>query len=151
MQRGLRLQSTCLVAAVVAERLMSKRALLRILVAVAVLCVAALMFLGPQIQNARRSCRTFQGFCDHIRAGDWVSARAMTLTEPDWFRVEDGAVYYWNHDTTAAFIHAKPLFGPTLEYYLTDRHMGDKVIFQAHSRGDYAQLEEGKIKFIKMT
>lgn len=129
---------------------MSKRTLLRILLAVAALCVAALAFLIPHIQKARQSCLTFQTFCDYIRAGDWASARAMTLTEPNWFRVEDGAVYYWNHDMTAAFIHAKPLFGATLEYYITDRHMGEKVIFRAHSRADYAQLEQGKIKFIKM-
>jgi hypothetical protein len=74
----------------------------------------------------------------------------MLETDPEWLRVEDGKVLYWNRDYTDRFAVAEPSFWKTLEYYVTDRHMGDKVVFQANSRDDYASLKDGKITWMKL-
>gem|GEM_PF-3701282 len=65
-------------------------------------------------------------------------------------RIENEKILYWGHDVTRIISSATPLFWKTLEYYLTDRSMGDKVIFSGSSVADYARLKEGKIIFVKL-
>ncbi len=100
--------------------------------------------------EARRSCRVLRTFARHVHEGKWAEAQVMLQINPEWFRVESGKVLYWNQDVTASMASARPMFWKTLEYYLTDRQMGEKVIFQGSSRADYAKLRNGLITFVKM-
>lgn len=129
---------------------MKRRIIIAVLVVLGVsLTVAAVKLHGP-LGETRRSCRVLSQFVEHVQRAEWAEAQAMLDTKPDWFRVEDGKVLYWNHDYTDRFAVAEPKFWKTLEYYLTDRHMGDKVVFQAISRADYARLKDGKITWVKI-
>ena len=74
----------------------------------------------------------------------------MLETDPNRFRIEDGEVLYLGGNCTDLLTSAEPRFWPTLEYYLTSRRRGDKVIFRASSVYDHATLENGRIAFVKM-
>jgi hypothetical protein len=73
----------------------------------------------------------------------------MLETDPTSFRIEDEKVLYWNSDDTDHMSSARTNFWKTLDYYLTDGHLGDKVIFHGSSDSEYALLKDGKITFVK--
>ena len=76
-----------------------------------------------------------------------------TNIEPRWFRVETNAVYYWDHDMTAEFSSAQPLFKETFKYYLLNRSYGDEVKFglnNSSQESGYADLKDSKITYIKL-
>jgi hypothetical protein len=129
---------------------MKKRIIIASLAVVCVSLTAVTISLYGPVGEARRSCQTFRKFTGHINRAEWAEAQAMLKTDPEWIRIEDGKVLYWKHDITRQMASAQPKFWKTLEYYVTDHQMGDKVIFQASSRADYAELKDGKITFVKI-
>lgn len=74
----------------------------------------------------------------------------MVSSAPEWFRVDQGSVSYVNRDETAMFCRARPLFGKTFAYYLTHRDAGETVYFHGYSSSARADLQNGKIIFVKM-
>ena len=129
---------------------MKKRITIAALIVLGISLTAIAVKLYGSMCEARRSCQVLSGFAGHVDRAEWDEAQAMLETDPEWCRIEDGKVLYWKHDITSRMASARPKFWKTLEYYLTDRNMGDKVIFQASSRADYATLKDGKITFIKI-
>ncbi|MFA5177603.1 MAG: hypothetical protein WC440_05615 [Candidatus Omnitrophota bacterium] len=129
---------------------MKKRNIVAGLIVMGVSLMALTVKLHGPVSEAKRSCHVLRTFANHIHRAEWAEAQAMLQTDPEWCRIENGKMLYWNHDITDCMASAQPKFWKTLEYYLTDRHMGDKVIFQASSRADYATLKDGKITFIKI-
>jgi hypothetical protein len=129
---------------------MKKRIIIASLAVVCVGLAAVTIRLCGPVGEARRSCQTFRTFTGHINRAEWAEAQAMLQTDSEWIRIEDGKVLYWKHDITEQMALAQPKFWKTLEYYVFDRQMGDKVILQASSRADYAKLKDGKITFMKI-
>jgi hypothetical protein len=124
-------------------------------VCLVVACTLTAVFVGRAFLKTKNSCQTFQIFCDHLRQKEWTAAQAMIATdiEPRRFRVETGAVYYWDHDITAEFSGAQPLFKETFKYYLLDRSHGDKTAFGLNSSSQESgcvDLENNKITYIKI-
>ena len=90
-------------------------------------------------------------FAQAVSKGEWTTANAMLNAETNWVSIRDGQVLYGGkYDVTEHIASAKPRFWKTFEYYLTDRSMGDKVIFRSASIADYAKLKDGKITQIKL-
>jgi hypothetical protein len=83
-----------------------------ITIAVAILFMLTVAFVGWAFLKTRNTCHTFQIFGDDIRQKNWQAAQTMVSTniEPRWFRIETNAVYYWDHDMTMEFSSAQPLF-----------------------------------------
>ncbi|MCC6699610.1 MAG: hypothetical protein IT365_28550 [Candidatus Hydrogenedentes bacterium] len=129
---------------------MKKRTAIAGLVLLGISLTVLVVSLHGPVCEAKRSCMILSTFADHIQRAEWAKAQAMLQTDPEWCRVEGGKLLYSNYDITGRMASAQPKFWKTLRYYLTDRSMGDKVIFQASSRADYAKLRDGKITFIKM-
>jgi len=129
---------------------MKKRIIIAGLIILGISLTALSAKLHGPVSEARRSCQILRTFATHIHQTEWSEAQSMLQTNPEWCRIENGKMLYLNHDITSRMASAQPKFWKTLEYYLTDRQMGDKVIFQASSRADYATLKDGKITFIKM-
>lgn len=132
------------------EFLIKKRIIIFIFTTLGAILGVCIFNIGGPVREARQSCQVLSKFAGHVRHGEWAKAQDMLETDPEWFRIEDEKVLYWNHDITSQMADAKPNFWKTLEYYRTDRHMGEKVIFRASSRADYAKLKDGRITFVKM-
>jgi hypothetical protein len=118
-------------------------------------CILAATFIGWAFLKTKSSCQTFQIFCDQIRQNNWPAAQAMVSTtiEPRWFRIETNAVYYWDHDMTAEFSDAQPLFKETFKYYLLNRSYGDEVMFGLNNSSQTSgcvDLKNDKIVYIKV-
>lgn len=120
--------------------------------AIAILAVIAVSVkLAPAIAHAHQSCRTFNNFVGHVNRQEWQAADAMLKADPGWIRIEGTQIlYYGRFDITEKMSRATPRFWKTLEYYLTDNTMGDKVIFQASSVADYARLKDGALVKVKL-
>lgn len=118
---------------------------------VLIMIAASAMMILPAIRDARRSCNTMESFARSVAARDWTAANGMLNADANWMCIQDGKVLYWGkYDVTRHMASAKPRFWKTFEYYLTDRSMGDKVIFQGSSVADYARLNDGKITQVKL-
>lgn len=120
-----------------------------LIVSVIVFVSATIWAYGP-IGKTIRSCAILEKFVDHVKSGDWLSAKAMLATDTHWFRVEEGKVLYWDHDVTSVISKAEPVFWRTLDYYVTDGSRGEKVVFTASSIADYALLRDGRLIFVKL-
>ncbi len=125
------------------------------------ICIVVLVFLllgiallaGSMyrpLYDTNRSCQLFQEFVGHVRRAEWAEADALLETDPEVFRIEDGKVFYRNHDYTAHVATAEPSFWNTFKNTIGSSDSDEKVIFQATSRADYAKLKDGKIVYIKM-
>ena len=133
-----------------------KRTQIKIVITIAAVALTlAVVFIGRPFLKARNTCKTFQVFCDHIQQRNWLAAQAMVATsiEPRRFRIEAGAVYYWDQNMTEEFAGAHPLFAQTFKYYLLNRRYGDEVMFSLHGSAQEsgcADLNKNKITYIKI-
>lgn len=119
------------------------------------LVLIAISFVVPPFLKARRSCAVMTQFSANLAAGNWEAARAMMIPDPQEevrYQIRDGAVMHLESDVTNELSHAKPRLDLTFDYYLRDprSRTQDKVVFRGRSVADYALLENGKIKRLKM-
>jgi hypothetical protein len=133
-----------------------KRTQIKIAITIAAAALAlAVVFIGRPFLKTRNTCQTFQVFCDHIQQRNWPAAQAMVATsiEPRRFRIETGAVYYWDQNVTEEFAGAHPLFAQTFKYYLLNRRYGDQVMFSLHNSAQESgcvDLNKNKIIYVKI-
>lgn len=119
-------------------------------------CVALLMLIATvglllicykPISKTYQSCLIYNEFSNALENKNWVKAKEILKTDPSWCKIENGKLLYWGHSDIKNNI---TVFGPsylkTLEYYITDGSMGDKVVFV----NGYILLKDGKITFIKI-
>jgi hypothetical protein len=100
--------------------------------------------------RAFRSCQAFETFCNHVREGNWRAAQALVKPDdPSWFRVETGAVYYWDRDITQEISRTHPLLTETFEHRF-HHPMSGNVVYFGYGCAGYAILQHGKIQFIKI-